>query len=98
MADRFDLGLPSNLLPTPRKDYVDLQHRWGAGQKDDGSDGFQIYQNRGFRLLRLFLPGRSVRPRLREEADGMLLSMLGALQRGKFQGFSPNGMTSDWKA
>ncbi len=82
-----------------RKDYVDLQHRWGAGQKEDGSDGFQIYQNGGasacfayFTLAALYDLGR------REEADRILFPMLDALEKGKFQGFGPNGMTNDWKA
>ncbi|MGA2034216.1 MAG: hypothetical protein ABSG68_18380 [Thermoguttaceae bacterium] len=98
--NRFDLGLPGNLIPIPRKDYVDLsQHRWGAGQKEDGSDGFQIYQNGGasacfafFTLAALYDLGR------REEADRILFPMLDGLANGKFQGFGPNGMTNDWKA
>jgi hypothetical protein len=96
---RFDLGLPGNLTAIPRKDYVDLQHRWGAGQKEDGSDGFQIYQNGGasacfayFTLAALYDLGR------RKEADRILFPMLDALEQGKFQGFGPNGMTNDWKA
>jgi hypothetical protein len=96
---RFDLGLPGNLTAIPRKDYVDLQHRWGAGQEEDGSDGFQIYQNGGasacfayFTLAALYDLGR------REEADRILFPMLDALEKGKFQGFGPNGMTNDWKA
>ncbi len=40
---RFDLDLPGNLTAILRRDYVDLQHRSGAGQKEDGSDGFQFY-------------------------------------------------------
>ncbi len=97
--DRFDLGLPGNLIPVPRRDYVDLDHRWGAGQKEDGSDGFQIYQNGGtsacfayFTLAALYDLGR------REEADRILFPMLDALEKGEFQGFGPNGMTNDWKA
>ena len=96
---RFDLGLPGNLVPIPRKDYVDLQRRWGAGQKEDGSDSFQIYQNGGasacfayFTLAALYDLGR------REEADRILFPMLDALEKGEFQGFGPNGMTNDWKA
>jgi hypothetical protein len=97
--NRFDLGLPGNLVPIPGKDYVDLQHRWGAGQKEDGSDGFQIYQNGGasacfayFTLAALYDLGR------REQADRMLFPMLAALEQGKFQGFGANGMSNDWKA
>ena len=45
--NRFDLGLPGNLIPVRREDYVD--HNWGAGgpAKADGSDAFQIYENGG---------------------------------------------------
>ena len=34
----------------------------------------------------------------REEADRILFPMLDGLEKGKFQGFGPNGMTNDWKA
>jgi hypothetical protein len=96
---RFDLGLPGNLIPIARQDYVDLQHRWGAGQKEDGSDGFQIYQNGGasacfayFTLAALYDLGR------REEADRILFPMLDSLEKGTFAGFGANGMSNDWKA
>ena len=98
--NRFDLGLPGNLIPVPRKDYVDLsKHCWGVGQKEDNSDGFQIYQNGGasacfayFTLAALYDLGR------REQADRILFPMLDALEKGQFQGFGSNGMSNDWKA
>ncbi len=40
--DRFDLGLPGNLIPVRRADYVHLDPRWGGSKQEDGSDGFQI--------------------------------------------------------
>src|ERR1019366_3849246 len=70
---RFDLGLPGNLIPVARKDYVHLDRRWGGGEKEDNSDGFQIYENGGatacfayFTLAALYDLGR------RQEADGIL--------------------------
>ncbi|MBN2577753.1 MAG: hypothetical protein JXB10_02090 [Pirellulales bacterium] len=96
---RFDLGLPGNLIPVARKDYVDLNPRFGGGKKEDNSDGFQIYENGGatacfayFTLAALYDLGR------RDEADRILFPMLKSFEEGSFQGFAPNGMTNDWKA
>jgi hypothetical protein len=96
---RFDLGLPGNLIPIARKDYWDPNHRFGGGQKEDGSDGFQIYENGGatachafFTLAALYDLGR------RDEADRILFPMLKSFDQGAFQGTGPNGMTNDWKA
>jgi hypothetical protein len=96
---RFDFGLPGNLIPIARKDYVHLDPRWGGGQKEDNSDGFQIYENGGatacweyFILAALYDLGR------REEADRMLFPLLEGFDKGGFQGFGPSGMTYDWKA
>jgi hypothetical protein len=96
---RFDLGLPGNLVPVARKDYVHRDHRWGGGEKEDGSDGFQIYENGGatacfayFTLATLYDLGR------RQEADAMLFPMLEAFAKGGFQGHGANGMSNDWKA
>jgi hypothetical protein len=96
---RFELGLPGNLIPIARKDYVDLNLRFGGGRKEDNSDGFQIYENGGatgsfafFTLAALYDLGR------KEEADKILLPMLEGFEKGGFQGFGPNGMTYDWKA
>jgi hypothetical protein len=95
---RFDLGLPSNLLPVRRNDYVHHMHRWGGPEKEDGSDAFQIYENGGatscfahFTIAALYRLGR------REEADRMLMPMLESLGNGGFSGTAANGMTNDWK-
>jgi hypothetical protein len=46
--ERFDLGLPGNLVSVRQADYVYHHHiRWGAGQREDNADGFQIYENGG---------------------------------------------------
>jgi hypothetical protein len=96
---RFDFGLPGNLIPVARKDYVDLNPRFGGGQKEDNSDGFQRYENGGatacyayFTLAALYDLGR------RAEADRILFPMLDAFAKSGFEGRDANGMTGDWKA
>ncbi len=95
----FEYGLPGNLIPVRRGDSVTLDHRWGGPQKEDGSDGFQIYENGGatacmayYTLEALYRLGRH------KEADAMLFPMLEGFEKGGFQGFGPNGLTYDWKA
>ncbi|MEK9138946.1 MAG: hypothetical protein AAB393_17645, partial [Bacteroidota bacterium] len=41
--NRFDLGLPGNLIPIARKDYV--PGVLGSPLEEDGSDSFQYYEN-----------------------------------------------------
>jgi Bacterial alpha-L-rhamnosidase 6 hairpin glycosidase domain len=96
---RFDLGLPGNLIPVARKDYVDCDRRWGGGAKEDNSDGFQIYENGGatachafFTIAALYDLGR------RDEADKILFPMLDSFEKGSFEGMGANGMSNDWKA
>ena len=95
---RFDLGLPGNLIPIRREDYVHLEKRWGGPEREDGLDGFQIYENGGatacyawFTLQALYDLGRKA------EADAILYPMLKGFEDGGFQGRGPNGMTYDWK-
>jgi len=95
----FEYGLPGNLLPIRRGDYVHHDKRWGGPDKADGSDGFQIYENGGatacyayFTLEALYQLG------WHKDADAILFPMLEAFEKGGFQGFGPNGMTYDWKA
>ena len=96
---RFDLGLPGNLIPVARKDYVRLDRDHGGGQQEDNSDGFQIYENGGatacfayFTLAALYDLGR------REEADRILFPLLDAIEKGGFCGHGPNGRSNDWRA
>jgi hypothetical protein len=96
---RFDLGLPGNLVPIARADYVDLNPRFGGGEKPDNSDGFQRYENGGATachafhfLAALYDLGR------REEADRILFPMLEEFARGGFHGLGANGMSNDWRA
>jgi len=95
----FEYGLPGNLLPIRREDYAHHELEWGGGEKEDGSDGFQIYENGGatgdyayFTLQALYQLGR------RADADAILFPMLKAFENGSFQGFGPNGKTYDWKS
>jgi len=95
---RFELGLPGNLIPIRREDYLHLEKRWGGPETEDGSDAFQIYENGGatacyayFTIRALQLLGR------RQEADAILFPMLKSFEDGAFQGRGANGMTFDWK-
>jgi hypothetical protein len=94
----FSLGLPGNLVPIRRADYVDLDPRFGGPQREDGSDGFQVYENGGatacfayFMVAALYELGE------KEKADVILMPMLDAFARQGFSGRAPNGLTYDWK-
>ncbi len=95
----FEYGLPGNLIPIRRDDYLEARQEWGGGKKEDGSDGFQIYENGGatacyayFTIEALYKLGRH------KEADAILFPMLRAFEAGGFQGQGPSGRTYDWKA
>jgi hypothetical protein len=95
--NRFDLGLPGNLIPIRKEDYVDLNPRYGGPKKADGSDGFQTFENGGasacyayFTIEALRIVGR------RKEADEILDAMLKSFANGGFQGRGPNGESYDW--
>ena len=95
--DRFDLGLPGNLIPVRREDYVDHDIRFGGGTKADGSDGFQIYENGGATACMAYFTIQALRELGRhQEAESILFPMLKAFEDGKFQGRAPNGLTYDW--
>lgn len=102
----FSLGLPGNLVPIKKGDYVD--HRivgwdspptaFGEPFLEDGSDGFQYYENGGatgcwayYAIHALFKLGRV------EDARRILHPMLGGFARGEFQGFDQSGMSRDWR-
>ncbi len=95
----FEYGLPGNLIPIRRGDYVHHDKRWGGPEKEDGSDGFQIYENGGatacyayFTMQALYQMG------WHKDADAILFPMLKGFDKGGFQGMGSNGMTNDWKA
>lgn len=98
---RFELGLPGNLVPIKRGDYV-LEHnapeRTGEPLLQDGSDGFQFYENGGatgcwayYTVAALYKLGRV------EDARRIFYPMLEGYARGEFQGFGANGMSRDWR-
>jgi hypothetical protein len=95
----FELGLPGNLIPIRREDYAGRSPRWGAPQKEDGSDGFQIYENGGatasfayYTIAALYKLGRV------QDGNSILFPMLSGFKKGGFEGRGPNGRTYDWKA
>ena len=95
---RFDLGLPGNLVPIRRADYVHLEKRFGGPDLEDGSDGFQIYENGGATACYAYFTIQALRDLGRnQEADAILFPMLKAFEDGGFQGRGPNGLTYDWK-
>jgi hypothetical protein len=94
----FALGLPGNLIPIRRADYVDLDPRFGGPKREDGSDGFQVYENGGatacfayFTVAALYKLGE------KEKADSILIPMVDAFARQGFSGRAPSGLTYDWK-
>ena len=94
----FALGLPGNLIPIHRADYVDLNPRWGGPKRADGSDTFQVYQNGGatgsfayFTIAALYQLGD------KEEGDRILMPMMKSFAEQGFSGRAPDGMTYDIK-
>ena len=94
----FEYGLPGNLIPVRRGDYVVHEKYAGGGTQEDGSDGFQIYENGGasgnfvyYTLQALYSLGRH------READAILFPLLSGYEKRGFQGFGPNDMSYDWK-
>lgn len=94
----FALGLPGNLIPVARKDYVVLRLRVGGGKRPDNSDGFQIYENGGatacfayFTLAALYDLGRI------QDGDRILFPILKSIVNGDFEGYSKNGRSKDWR-
>jgi len=95
----FEYGLPGNLIPVRRGDYLEPRADWGGGPKEDGTDGFQKYENGGatacfayFTLQALYQLGRH------KEADAILFPMLKSFEEGGFQGTASNGKSYDWKS
>jgi hypothetical protein len=97
----FALGLPGNLVPVRKGDYV-LQNspptRFGEPRLEDGSDGFQFYENGGatgcyayFTLKALYQLNR------RAEAQRIFYPMLQGYAAGNFQGFCDGGLSRDWR-
>jgi hypothetical protein len=98
--NRFDMGLPGNLVSVALADCVDNREngRYGCGVRPDNSDGFQKYENGGatgafafFTLAALYDLGRKA------EADTILFAMLDEYGRSGFDQRGTNGMSNDWR-
>jgi hypothetical protein len=97
----FSLGLPGNLIPVRKGDYVlhnSPPTKFGEPSLDDGSDGFQFYENGGatgcftyFTIKALFKLNR------RGDAQRIFHPMLAGYAAGNFQGFCDDGMSKDWR-
>ena len=92
------LGLPGNLIPIRRADHFDLDPRWGGPAKEDGSDGFETYENgRATACFAYFTVAALYKLGEKEHGDRMLLPMLEAFARQGFSGRAADGNTYDWK-
>ena len=98
--DKFNMGLPGNLITIALKDYVHkaADGHYGGGVRPDNSDGFQNYENGGatgsfafFTLAALYDLGRKA------EADKILFAMLGEYGRCGFEGRGAQGRSNDWR-
>ena len=105
--DKFNMGLPGNLITVALKDYVHraADGRYGGGVLPDNSDGFQNYENGGatgsfafFTLAALYDLGRE------EEADRILfaharsiwrLRVRSARRKGTLDRLAPLGRNRD---
>jgi hypothetical protein len=98
--DKFNMGLPGNLITVTLKDYVHKSPdgHIGGGVRPDNSDGFQNYENGGatgsfafFTLAALYDLGR------KDEADKILFAMLDEYGRCGFEGRGAQGRSNDWR-
>jgi hypothetical protein len=98
--DKFNMGLPGNLITVTLKDYVhkNPDGHVGGGVRPDNADGFQNYENAGatgsfafFTLAALYDLGRKA------EADKILFAMLGEYGRCGFEGKDAKGRSNDWR-
>ena len=97
----FTLGLPGNLVPIRKGDYAKTgfpPEKFGEPRRDDGSDGFQFYENGGatgcwayYTVKALCKLGRV------EDARRIFRPMLAGYARGEFQGFDASGRSRDWR-
>jgi hypothetical protein len=97
----FSFGLPGNLVPVRKGDYVfhdNPPEVYGVPRLEDGSDGFQYYENGGatacwtyYTIKALYQLGRV------EDARRIFHPMLEGYARGEFQGFDKSGMSLDWR-
>jgi len=96
--NRFDMGLPGNLIAVRKEDYNSVGIEWGGPVKEDGSDAFQNYENGGasacymnFFIDALYRLGRS------KEGDQLLFPLLQAFEGRQFDRRGPDGRSTDWR-
>jgi hypothetical protein len=97
----FGIGLPGNLVPIKKGDYVfhdNPPEVNGVPRLEDGSDGFQYYENGGatacwsyYTVKALYKLGRVA------DARRIFHPMLAGYTRGEFQGFDATGRSRDWR-
>ena len=97
----FSLGLPGNLVPVKKDDYVHHNSpptKFGEPRLDDGSDGFQYYENGGATGCWTYYTIKALY-RLGRVADARMIfhPMLAGYAAGDFQGFDQSGMSRDWR-
>jgi hypothetical protein len=79
----FSFGLPGNLVSIRRADYIDLDPRFRGPRREDGSDGFQAYENGGATACFAYLTVAALyKLGDNEKADMILMPMLDAFARG----------------
>jgi hypothetical protein len=88
-------------VPIRKGDYIFQNHpptRYGEPLLDDGSDGFQFYENGGatgcfawFTVKALYQLNRP------DDARKIFLPMLAGYTAGNFQGFDSTGKSRDWR-
>jgi hypothetical protein len=89
---RFDLGIPTTLIPIHRGDYL-LPDAAGCPKREDGSDTFGFYMNGGIsagQALHFIMAHYVVGER--QEADKILRAMLARQSQGGFQ----NGVVNQY--
>jgi hypothetical protein len=95
----FKLGIPGNLISVRKEDYTHHDPRWGGGEKEDGSDAFQRYENGGASLNWSYFTLKAFRKAgLNEQLEIITDGILKSIDAGEFQGScTSGGMTKDWK-
>lgn len=95
----FTLGLPGNLVSVRKEDYTHPDPRWGGGEKEDGSDAFQRYENGGASLNWSYYTLKAFeKAGLHEQLEKITEGILKGIDEGGFQGScSEGGMTKNWK-
>jgi len=96
----FKNGLPGNIIPVKKLDYVTMNNnkRYGASDNDDGSDGFQIYENGGLSLNWTYYTLKALEiAGLDNEYNRVSTDLLYGLNKGMFQGYVSKDKTNDWR-